>query len=79
MDLFTSAHQNYDYNQLCDEIESIHRDEDESIDDFYSRIVQNYYIFHDDDQASKEYFDKTTLSLIRITLQNLKSECSSMN
>ena len=49
MKSFMTVHQDYDYYQLLDEIESLQRDEDESIDDFNSRIMHNYYIFHDDD------------------------------
>lgn len=49
MKLFISAHQNYECDQLCDEIESLQRDEDKSIDDFDSKILKIYYKFHDDD------------------------------
>lgn len=55
MELFLLAHQNYDYDELCDYIEYLHRDEDESIANFNLRIIQNYYIFYDDDRPSKEY------------------------
>ena len=53
MELFTTIHHNYDYHQLCDEIKSLWRDEDESIPDFNSRSMWNYYRFHDDDKPLK--------------------------
>ena len=33
-ELFIKSHQEYDYGQLCEEIEPLYRDEDEFIDDF---------------------------------------------
>lgn len=65
---FISAHQNYDYDQLCDAIESLERDEYESIDHFNSSILRNYYRFLDDDRPSIKYFDKMRLSLIQSSL-----------
>lgn len=65
LDLFISTHHNYNYDQLCDEIESLHIDEDESIVNFNSRIMKNYYRFHDDDRPLQFFFDKTMLSLIQ--------------
>ena len=47
MELFITMHQNYNYVQLCDEIESLQRDKDESIVYFDSRIIRDYYRFHD--------------------------------
>ena len=41
MRFFVFTHQNYDYDQLCEEIESIQREEDESIADFYLRVIQH--------------------------------------
>ena len=72
LELFISAHKNHDYDQLCDEIESLQRDEDESISDFNSRIIQSY---HNDDHPLKKYFDKTMLSLIRNSLTEVEKRC----
>ena len=72
MELFTTTHQNYHYNQLFAEIETLPRDKNESIADFDSRIMQNYYRFDDDDQPSKEYFDKTRKSLIHNSLMKVE-------
>ena len=49
MEVFAFSLQNYNYDKLCDEIKSIWREKDESIDDFNSRILEVYYRFHDDD------------------------------
>ena len=67
-------HQNYDYEQLCDEIESFQRDEDESIVDFDLRNIQNYYIFHCDDWPLKQDFDPLRLSLIHNSLSKFEKE-----
>lgn len=39
MKLFMTMHQDYDYDQSCDEIESLQREQDDSIDDFNSKIM----------------------------------------
>lgn len=52
MELFVFAHQSYNYEKLCDEIESLWREKDESIVDFNSRIPHVHYRPHDDDQPS---------------------------
>lgn len=49
-ELFIKSHQDYDYDKLCEEIESLQRDEDGFIYAFNLSIMWNYYIFHDDDQ-----------------------------
>ena len=49
MELFLIAHHNYGYDQLCNEIELIWKDKEDSFDAFISRIAQIYYRFHDDD------------------------------
>ena len=64
MHLFVFVHQNYDYDQLCEEIESIQRDEDESIADFDLRLIQHSCIFHDDDRTSKKDYTLFRFSLI---------------
>ena len=64
MELFICAHQNYDYEKLCKEIESLQREEEDSIADFDSRIIHNSYRFHDDDRPSKEDFDLLRLYVI---------------
>lgn len=43
------VHQNNDYENLCEETESLPREENESIVDCDSKIMWNYYRFHDDD------------------------------
>lgn len=74
MESFLHAHQNYDYEELCDEIESLQREQDESIANFNSSIIQNYYIFHDDDLPSKEGFDPLMLSLILNSLSKVEKQ-----
>ena len=75
-ELFIKTHQEYDYDQLCEEIESLQRDDDESIDDFNLRILKNYYRFNYYDRPLKEYFDKTRISIILKFLTELEIQCS---
>lgn len=63
MKLFLFTHHNYDYDQLCEEIESIQR-ENESIVDFYLRLIQHSYRFHDEDRLSEEVYTMFRISLI---------------
>lgn len=39
MELFLCAHQNYDYEEICDAIETLQRYEDEYIVDFDAMII----------------------------------------
>ena len=48
-ELFLHARQDYEYEELCDGIKYIQREEYESIANFNSRIIQNYYRFHNYD------------------------------
>ena len=50
---------------MCDEIESIQREEEESTVDFDLRLTQHYYRFHDDDQPAEEDYVQLRVSLIR--------------
>jgi len=68
MEMFMISHSNYDYNELCDEFESIRKGKEESKDEFISRVVQIYYRFHGDDRLSKETFLKLYSSLLSISL-----------
>jgi hypothetical protein len=49
---------------LCEETESIQREEYKSITIFYLRIIQNYYRFHDDDGPSEKEYDMLMICLI---------------
>ena len=55
---------NYDYDQLCEEIESNHTIEDESIANFHVRLIQHPYRFHDDDWPSIKECALLRISLI---------------
>lgn len=64
MDLFISAHKNYNYENLYIEIEYLQKQEEESLTNFNFKIIQNYYRFHDDDWPLEKYFLQLRLSLI---------------
>lgn len=64
MGVFLFAHQNYDYNELCDEIQLSRRKEEESKDDFILRMAQMYYRFHDADRPSREVFLDLCISIL---------------
>ena len=64
MQFFVNAHQNYEYDQLCEEIKSIQREGDESSVYFDLKLIQHSYIFRDDDQPSKKDYSMFWISLI---------------
>jgi xylose isomerase len=68
MELFLIYNQNYDYDQLCDEIGLVQKQKKESVDEIISRITQIYYRFHDDDRPSQEDFLELYTYLISISL-----------
>ena len=49
------SHQNYDYNELCDEIQSIRKEKEESMDEFISKMEKIYYRFNE--QLYQEHND----------------------
>jgi len=54
MEVFIIAHENYDYEQLCTEVEGICRNINESMYDFLQRVMQIYYRFPKNDRASDQ-------------------------
>ena len=54
MDIFLILHQRYNYDRLCNEIKTIQKGIEELVDDYFSRVSQIYYRFHDNDRPLKE-------------------------
>jgi hypothetical protein len=54
MEVFIIAHVNYDYEELCSEVEGIYRDINEPLDDFYERVMQIYFRFPKSEKASNQ-------------------------
>jgi hypothetical protein len=58
MEVFIIAHVDYDYDELFNELEEIHRLRNEHVDDFFQRFMQIYCIFPESDKPSdQEIFD----------------------
>ena len=69
-------HKNYDYDQLCEEIDSIKREEDKSIVNFDLRLIKHSYKFCDDDQHMKRTILYMGLLLFVGTFMKLNKRCS---
>ena len=63
MQLFVCVHHNYNYDQSCEEIESIQREEDDSVVDIELRLIQHSYRFHDDDRPLERDYALFIISL----------------
>ena len=74
MEMFLFAHQSYNYDELCNEIESLWKERNESLDDFHSRLLQIYYIFHDEHRPSKKYFHVLFTYLLSISFSDFLKE-----
>ena len=79
LELFISTHYNYHYDKLCDEIESLQGDEDESIDDFDSRLCEIIIYFIMMINLQNNILIKQGYLPFGIPLRKLKNKCSSMN
>ena len=64
MQLFIFLHQNYCSNELCEEIESIQREEDESVVDLDLGLTQHSYRFCDHYWLLEKDYDLFRISLI---------------
>lgn len=69
MEMFLISHYSYDYDQSCNEIESIQKEKDESMGDFILKISQIYYKFYDVDRSLEEYFHQLCTYLLHISLR----------
>jgi hypothetical protein len=54
MEIFITAHVNYDYEELCNELEEICRLRNEPMDDFFQRVMQIYCRFPESDKPSNQ-------------------------
>jgi hypothetical protein len=54
MEIFITAHVNYDYEELYNELEEICRIRNEPLDDFFQRVMQIYYRFLESDKPSDQ-------------------------
>ena len=64
MEVFLSAHQNYNYEELCLEIENLSMQVDEYLDEFYARFMSLCFIFHLEDFPSTKYIIECFTSLV---------------
>jgi len=51
IEVFITAHENYDYEKLCSELEEIYRNINEPLDDFFQKVMRIYYRFHENDRV----------------------------
>jgi len=56
MESLVAAHDNYDYEKLCCELEEICKRINESVDDLILRVVKIYYRFYKNDKPSRKEF-----------------------
>jgi hypothetical protein len=64
MEVFLLAHQNYNYEELCLEIENISMHADESLDEFYARFMSLCFRFHLEDLPSTKDLIECFTSLV---------------
>jgi hypothetical protein len=57
MEVFITAHENYDYEELYSELEGICRNINEPLDDFFQRVMKIYCRFPENDKP----FDQEVL------------------
>lgn len=74
MEMFLIAYESYIYDELCNKIESVQRENDESMVAFYSRISWIYCRFHDDDWPLEEEFIHLNMYLLH-HISLLEEEC----
>lgn len=65
--LFIIAHQDYDYNELCVELENIWRKEGKLLEDFFSIFNQICYLFLEGDKPFGHKLYKWCLYLLSLT------------
>ena len=75
MELFLISHQNYNYDELCLELENICRHEGKFVQEFLSRFILIFHRFYKDGQPStKDLFEwflyllhENNISLVHIS------------
>jgi hypothetical protein len=73
MEVFMLAHQNYNYEELCLEIENISMHANESLDEFHARFMSLCFRFHLEGLPSKKYLIEYFICLVLRVCERKKS------